>query len=144
MDAFNIISLIALLLGFFNIYYIYSVSKKVNAMAYKFKNKLYDMDIDSKLSSMLSSGEAIHGLNDIASELFMNLKQRFGFEAKSYFKLIDELKLNNKIDTELKEDLIDFFESMIHISYRKESLSPEEEETMKKKIKVILTRLKDY
>ena len=44
----------------------------------------------------------------------------------------------------MKDALVEFFEEIIHISYRKDVLTEKEEDGFKKKIKIILTRLKDY
>ena len=58
--------------------------------------------------------------------------------------MIDEIKSSSKLSDVLKEVCVDFFEHMIHITYRKDNIFIFEEDESKKKVKIILRRLENY
>ena len=143
-------SFIGIVLGFtvvvtiLNFYLITLIYKKLSGVVGDFKSRISDMDMNSKISTMFSRGNPMKNVDELAGMLFRNVKKHFGFRARSYSELIEEVKATQKMKDEMKEPLIDFFDEIIHISYRTDVLSEEDEEDFKRKIKIIITRLKDY
>ncbi len=143
-------SFIGIVLGFtvivtiLNFYLITVIYKKLSGVVGDFKSKMTDMDMNSKISTMFSRGNPMKNVDELASMLFKNVKKHFGFKARSYSELIEEVKATQKMNEEMKDPLIDFFNEIIHVSYRTDVLSQEDEDDFKRKIKIIITRLKDY
>ncbi len=144
MSISDVVLIIVAAISIIDLYLVLDLSKKVSSIVGDFKNKLSDIGIDSKISTMFTDGGSMKSVDDLASLLFKNIKRHFGFKAKSYAEIIEEIKISPKIKGEMKDALTEFFEEIIHISYRKDVLTEKEEEDFKKKVKIILTRLKEY
>jgi len=69
---------------------------------------------------------------NLARKIFVFLKRRYGLKSTNYAELVEELK-NIEIKPSLKEELIDFFNSIILLEYSKESLNELQKRKLKRK-----------
>lgn len=103
------------------------------------EKKLNDLNRDTQISEVFSGGVEDKSLHDLANDLFRHVKNKYHLQAHSYNGLIKDLSQHEKIDEDLRDDLIDFFEHMIIISYKKESPHFEhEKDYLKAKLKIIV------
>ncbi len=77
---------------------------------------------------------------NLARKIFLFLKRRYGLKATNYAELIEELK-NIEMKPLLKQELIDFFSSIILLEYSKESLSETQKRKLKKKAIEMIKRM---
>jgi len=126
-----------------NSYLIWKIFQHLGRTEEAFRQKIRDLDIDSKLTSAFSSGKSVKSVDVLANTLFHNVKDHFHFGAHSYTELIDEIRASPKITAELKDSLTDFFNEMIRLSYMQESIGEDEKVQLRKKIKVILRKIQN-
>ena len=88
MSILDVVLIIVAAISIIDLYLVLDLSKKVSAIVGDFKNKLSDMDIDSKISTMFTDSGSMKSVDDLASLLFKNIKRHFGFKAKSYSEII--------------------------------------------------------
>ena len=138
MSLALIISIVAVISSATTGYFLYKLFDKFNSLAQDVGNQFSERDLDSKLESMFHDGSTTRTVDELTKMVFDNIKSRFSLEAKSYSAVIDEIKMSAKMATPLKELLIDFFNEIVRISYRAESISDNEQENLKNKIKLIL------
>ncbi len=69
---------------------------------------------------------------NLARKIFIFLKRRYGLKSTNYAELIEELK-KLEIKQEFKNQLIEFFDSIILLEYSKNALSESEKKELKKK-----------
>ncbi|MFH1212236.1 MAG: hypothetical protein V1659_04915 [Candidatus Woesearchaeota archaeon] len=107
--------------------------------------KLNDINLDTKIADVFSgSQEEDKSLHDLANDLFEHVKIKYKIKAHSYSDVITKLGKMSDIDDNLRDSLIDFFEHMIVISYKKEGPHFEhEKEYLKSKLKSIVRVLQD-
>lgn len=71
-------------------------------------------------------------VRDLAERLFALLKTKHGVEdVTTYREMADQLEEMDAEDAELKDELLDFYESAIRLEYSDEELSEDEKERMK-------------
>jgi len=110
-------------------------SKRVGAS----EDRLKHINLDSHISEVFEGGVEDKNIHDLANELFRHVKTKYNLTAHSYNGLIKEISVLDRIGDDLKDDLIDFFEHMIVISYKKEGPHFEhEKEYLKAKLKIII------
>lgn len=115
--------------------------KQVKKLQKDIKNELAELSMDSKLSSMFSENSSLKNIDSLTKILFNNIKQRFGLRASSYSEIIEEIKIDSNISRDLKELLIDFFDEIIRISYREQTISESEKDNLRRKTKTIIKRI---
>ncbi|MFH1590889.1 MAG: hypothetical protein ABIC95_03090 [archaeon] len=103
-----------------------------------YHHKLSDLSISSRITTAFSKHLDPHDITQLANDLFERIKHRFNLEAHSYSELITKLQQTESIEPKLKDDLVDFFQEMILISYKEESISDKEKDEIKTKLKMIL------
>lgn len=134
-----ILTLVITLANSFFIWWIYRHLHKVTT---GFHKKLTEFNMEHELNEAFShdtiDGEDIHKL---AFDLFKRVKQLYSIKAHSYSEMAAQLKARGDIQNNLRDAMVDFFQNIIHISYRQHSLSEVDREDIKKKIKMILTML---
>ena len=100
------------------------------------------MDKDHKISDAFHNINESDDLHKITNDLFKTIKKRFQINAHSYSELIEKLKMDDDIDENLREDLINFFDSMILIDYKKDGGDKNKQKAnMKSKLKKIMEKL---
>ena len=76
----------------------------------------------------------------LARKMFTFLKKKYGLKATNYAELVEELKKLN-LHPKFKDQLIDFFNSIILLEYSKESLKESEKRNLKKKAIEMIRRM---
>ncbi|MCK5108020.1 MAG: hypothetical protein KAQ83_04800 [Nanoarchaeota archaeon] len=140
MGVLEFVFIISSIITIINLYLIIKLNKKLESTESMIKQKIYDIDIDSKLNKMFSD-KSVKSVDGLAGTLFKNVRKHFNLNAHSYSELVDEIKSCPQLKNELGELLIDFFNQMIQISYKKDEVSEEEKEQIRKEIKIIIKRL---
>lgn len=140
MGFLEVVFIASTVITFINLYLIINLSKKLERTEGAMRQKISDIDIDSKLNKMFSD-KSIKSVDSLAGTLFKNVRKHFNINAHSYSELVDEIKSCPRLKNELGELLIDFFNKMIQISYKKDEISEEEKEHLRKEIKIIVRRL---
>ena len=140
MDILYVVFIASTIITIINIYLIIQLNKKLEQTKNQIKAKISDIDIDSRLNKMFSDKSA-KSVDSLAGILFKNVKKHFKLNAHSFSELVDEIRACPQLKNELGELLIDFFEKMIRISYKKDEMDEEEKEEIRKEIKIIAKRL---
>ena len=140
MTVAFIISLVSIILSLSLGYALYKMHKHVEEVTREIGAKFSDMDIDKKLSGALSK-HSTQSIDEVAKTLFKKINEKYTLSAKSYFELVENIKNNPKIEKEKRELYEDFFNDIIHISYRDVELSGNKREELKQKTKVIIRTL---
>jgi len=135
ITIFNVLSLINLALIIF-------LFIKIRKELSKFNKSLNEIEFNEKLESMLSEDIKSENIHKLASNLFTKIKMRYNLKANSFSEAIEELKRRYDIKEDFKDMIIDFFNHMVIISYKKETISTDELIELKKKIKYIIQSLK--
>ncbi len=115
---------------------------KIRKELSKFNKSLNEIEFNEKLESMLSEDIKSENIHKLASNLFTKIKMRYNLKANSFSEAIEELKRRYDIKEDFKDMIIDFFNHMVIISYKKETISTDELIELKKKIKYIIQSLK--
>ncbi len=79
-------------------------------------------------------------VTNLARKIFLFLKKRYGLSSTNYAELVEELKTLN-IKSPLKEELIEFFSSIILLEYSKESLTKAQKRNLKKRAMEIIKKM---
>ena len=100
------------------------------------------MKIENELElAMSEKDQDKEEFNAIVRELFERVKLKFNIKnVSSYSEMIDAVKTTPKIDSTLKKVLTDFFERVMVLEYKDNSLKVEEKLELKKELKIILER----
>ena len=132
--------LIALILGIGNAFVSIVLLRQFAQVRMVHKKSMAEMNINAKLTEAFAKGgsESIYSL---ARHLYHHTKKRYNLQAQNHAELIKELRAHGGIDNNVRESLIDFFENLMLVSYKKENVSEEEKEVLKKKIKTIILHL---
>lgn len=138
MDVTLVIATGAVVIGLVNSYFIWKLYSRMSVVMNEIGSHFSELDIDNKLSNFLSDTASNRSIDQLTKMVFDNLKEKFGLKGNSYSELIDEIKLHSNMSRELKELLVEFFDEVIRISYREETITDREKEDLKKKIKVLL------
>lgn len=138
MNISTIIASGALLVGIINGYFIWRLYNKTARVVNDVGSQFSEINIDNKLSNMFSEASATKGVDGLTKMVFDSIRNKYNLKANSFAEIIDEIKLHPNMALELKELLIEFFNEVIRISYRAETISDYEKEDLKEKIKLIL------
>ncbi|MDK2849799.1 MAG: hypothetical protein PWP03_750 [Candidatus Woesearchaeota archaeon] len=109
----------------------------------KFNKSLNEIEFNEKLQSMLSEDIKSENLHKLAGNLFTKIKLKYNLKANSFSEAIEELKRRYDIPQDFRDLVIDFFNHMVIISYKKETISTDELVELKKKIRFIIQSLKN-
>lgn len=141
MDLTVLIAIIVIgIITILNSIFLWRFQKKIRVEVEHFTNKLTDMHLDSKIADIFSENLDHENLHKLTNNLFNRIKEEFNLTSKNHSDLVEELRKAN-IDEELKETLIDFFQQMIIISYKEESMEHSDRDQIKKKLKMIIKML---
>lgn len=138
MNISTIIASGALIVGIVNGYFIWQLYNKTARVLNDVGSQFSEINIDNKLSNMFSEASAAKGIDGLTKMVFDNIRSKYNLKANSFSEITDEIKLHPNMALELKELLIEFFNEVIRISYRAETISDYEKEDLKEKIKLIL------
>lgn len=138
MNTTLIIALGAIAGSIITSYFIWRLYGKISSLSKNVSYQFSELKINSKLSTMFSENKSNNNIDDLTKMVFNSIKNKYGLEAKSYSSIIDEIRMHENINAELKEVLVSFFEEIIRISYRAEEISDSEKEDLKNKVKLIL------
>jgi len=108
----------------------------------KFNKSLNEIEFNEKLESMLSEDIKSENIHKLASNLLTKIKIKYNLKASSFSEAVEELKRRYDIPQDFRDLIIDFFNNMVIISYKKETISTDELIELKKKIKFIIQALK--
>ena len=142
MTVSLIISIIALVVSIGSAYMLWRVYKQFEQMSSEVNDKFSELDIEKRLSNMLSD-HSEDSLDDITKTIFSRVKQKYGLSAKSYFEAVEQIKNSPSINKDMRELLTGFFNDIIHISYRDIKITPEKEQELKKKTKLIINSIQE-
>jgi len=140
----DLVSYLALLAGACGIGYAYIINKRLRNATKFFLKKFSEMNIESKLADIGTSGdqqEAHEDIHTLANNLFFRLKEMYQLNSKSYSEIIEEIKLHSSIEPDAKELLVNFFDEMILVTYKQEELSMKQKEEIRNAVKLILKRI---
>ncbi|RME31469.1 hypothetical protein D6789_02640 [Candidatus Woesearchaeota archaeon] len=137
----DIIVIVVLLLGIGNAVASYVLFRKLSELERRHRKTLGEISLNSKLSEIFAGNVNKENIYTLAHHLFQHAKRRYNLKAKSHDELIRELKMKENIEAQLRDALIDFFENLMLISYKKDNVSEEEKEALKNKIKIIVSHL---
>ena len=76
----------------------------------------------------------------VAKQFFRLLKRKYNLKATNYIELIDEIK-NMDISPEIKDKIIEFFDTIILLEYSKHDLSPKRKRELKEMVVEIVKRM---
>lgn len=137
----DVLTIILLLLVLANIVFSWFLYRKISEMAHHHRKVVSELNLNTKLADMFSTDVDQENIFSLARHLFHHTKKRYNLRATNHRDLINELKAKDEIEEKLRDALVDFFENLMLISYKKESLSEQEKAELKKKIKMIVTHL---
>lgn len=137
----DVLVILVLLLGIANAIFAYMLYRKIEALGKHHRKVMGEMSLNSKLSELFAGNMDKENIYTLARHLFQHAKKRYNLQAKSHDELIKELKMKENIEGQLRDALVDFFENLMLISYKKDQVSEEEKEALKGKIKLIITHL---
>jgi len=132
-----IISIISFLIGLVNAYFLWVLFDKISKLTKTVDDRFSELDLDNQLNSMFSEESSGKNIDNLTKMVFENVKSKFDLRARSYNEILSEIKGSKNISLELKELLDDFFSEVIRISYRAESITDFEKNTLRQKIKLI-------
>lgn len=101
-------------------------------------SKFSEINIDNKLSSMFSENGSSRSIDNLTKSLFTSIKKKYDIHSVSYTDFIEDVKRHGTMSDKLKDVLIDFFTEVIHISYRDQTISENEKNDLREKIKIII------
>lgn len=138
MDSTLIIAIIGVLGAFVALVLIFELYRKIKGLTKQMSDEFSEINMDNKLSNMFSETSSLKNVDSLTKILFNNIKERFKLRANSYSELIEEIKLDGDMPRNLKETLIEFFEEIIRISYREQTITENEKEDLRRKTKLII------
>ena len=125
-----------------NAIFLYLLYKTVTHKFADYDHKFSQMKIENELElAMSEQDQDKKEFNIIVRELFERVKIKFNLtKVSSYSEMVEEIKVSPKIDSTLKKVLIDFFERVMVLEYKDNSLKADEKSELKKELKIILER----
>ena len=125
-----------------NSVFLWWIFRHVHGMTHTLQKRLMEINLERELTDIFShdviDSQDVHKL---AFTLFKRVKQQYNVKAQSYTEIANALRARGDIDKGLRDALVDFFENIIHISYREKSLGETERQDIKKKLKMIIGML---
>ncbi len=137
----DVLIIVVFLLSIANAVASFFLYRKLEALGRHHRRVVGEMTLNSQLAELFSGSMNKESIYTLAHQLFQHAKKRYNLKARSHDELIKELRSKENIKEELREAMIDFFENLMLISYKKEKVSDEEKEELKRKIKLIIAHL---
>lgn len=124
---------------------LYSEQKNLKKEIAKQATIINQLMLKDLISSEVSTSDDLlkQNLLPLARRIFKFIKVKGKFKATSYPELVEELK-NSNIEPNLKNDLIDFFNTISLIEYSNEKLSEEKKEELREKALKIIKRVERF
>ena len=142
MVLFEVFTVIALVGCAIEAYLILRINKELEDLKTSVNKKVETISIETRLKDVFEE-DGSEDLHKLASKLFEKIKSRFDCKASSYSELVVEIKKSPKLQGELGELLIDFFTKINRLFYKKEGLSEEEKEDLKKETRLIIKKMQN-
>lgn len=117
------------------------VYRKLQEMATRHHRMVSELNLNTKLADLFSGNVDHENVHTLATHLFHHAKKRYRLTANNHSEMVRELRVREDIDEKLRDAMVDFFENMMLISYKKDNLSDDEKADLKKKIKLIVDHL---
>lgn len=140
MVLFEVFTVIALAGCAAEAYLILRINKDLEDLKASVNKKVDAISIENKLKDVFEE-DGSEDLHKLASKLFEKIKSQFNCKANSYSELTEEIKNSPKLQGELGELLVDFFTKINRLFYKKEGLSEEEKEDLKKETRLIIKKM---
>ncbi len=137
----SVIGSIAFIIAVVNSIILWFFYKRMGLISHNMNKSLSEINIQSEITDIFSAKDGGHDVHHVANKLFRRVKNQFKLDVKSYSEIVNKLKDRLDIEEKLRYALIDFFDTMILISYRDESLSDFERVDIKRKLKLVLKML---
>jgi len=137
-----LISLVALGITGFSFFYLKKENEKMEGEIIKLKNWFNRVVVEDIMFSEKTQSKGLfkESVLNLARMLFSALKRKYNFKATNYAEFVEELK-EAPINPKVKEELIDFFSSIIILEYSKESLNAMEKTRLKRKAIEMIRRM---
>jgi hypothetical protein len=108
----------------------------------KFAKRIQEIGLENELSDVFAPNSSQNDILRITNDLFNRIKRIYELQnVNSYTDLINNLKQNQGIDENLRNMLVDYFDTVTLISYRDHSISDAERAEIKSKLKLIIKML---
>jgi hypothetical protein len=115
--------------------------RKFKSVYDDFARKIQEIGLENELSSVFASNSTQNDILRITNDLFGRIKQTYNINANSYSEIVSYLKQNQSMDENLRNMLVDYFETVTIISYRSHSITDSERAEIKSKLKQIIKML---
>ncbi|MBN1645973.1 hypothetical protein JW868_02950 [Candidatus Woesearchaeota archaeon] len=112
--------------------------RKIVRTRHELRAMLAEVNLNSKIADTFSHNIDQHNISSLANNLVKKLKSKYGMRSTSYSDLVMEIRHSREISDDLREALIDFFEHLVLISYKEETISDQERVDLKRKLKMII------
>lgn len=118
------------------LFYIYNNLKVVKKDVVKFSS---EHDLESELNDMFTGDINTNKVQAFSNKLFNFARKNYNLNANSYSEIIEELKHNKSIDSKVRDHMVEFFEDVIALLYKKkETISESDKDSLKKKMRIIV------
>jgi hypothetical protein len=108
----------------------------------KFAKRIQEIGLENELSDVFAPNSNQNDILRITNDLFARIKKIYDLQnVNSYSELVNNLKQNLNIDENLRNMLVDYFDTVTLISYRDHSISDAERAEIKSKLKLIIKML---
>jgi len=140
-----ILSAISLAFSGFIFYYFKKSEDRLKSEISRQKALLQRIMVEDIMFSESTKGRDLFKENvvTLARKIFTYLKRRYGLKATNYSELVEELR-NMDMKTQAKEELIDFFNSIILLEYSKRSLDEMKKRELKRKAIEMIKRMGQF
>jgi len=138
MDIFLFFAVAVCVLNYALLWLFYRKFKTIYAELVK---KIQEIGLENELTNVFAPNSSQGDILKITNDLFRRIKQIYEIEANSYSELVTHLRQSGNIDEDLKNMLVDYFETVTLISYRDQSVTDAERAEIKSKLKLIIKML---
>ncbi len=138
MDMFLVLAVAVCILNYFLLWMFYRKFKTIYA---ELVRKIQEIGLENELSNVFAPNSSQGDILKITNDLFRRIKITYEIEANSYSELVTHLRQSANIDEDLKNMLIDYFETVTLISYRDQNVTDAERAEIKSKLKLIIKML---
>jgi hypothetical protein len=107
----------------------------------KFAKKIQEIGLENELSDVFAPNSSQKDILRITNDLFNRIKKTYEINANSYTELVNNMKMRQDIDENLRDMLVDYFDTVTLISYRDHSITDGERAEIKTKLRLIIKML---
>ena len=115
--------------------------RKFKADYEKFAKKIQEIGLENELSDVFAPNSSQKDILRITNDLFNRIKKIYEINANSYTELVNHLKMRQDIDENLRDMLVDYFDTVTLISYRDHAITDTERAEIKSKLRLIIKML---